>query len=176
MSSGTYWKYTQSYSILPGVATGENENIVIGPDTLINGLTVTKVTSINKPTSRDSVIADRFWSLSSESFIEYSSRTDTIGRKLLEFPIEPGKRWISREDTFDIIATDKKIEIDLGNYSNCVLITRRSGPSVYPTISRYFWKDGIGLLKIESDLLYLVPPSTQTVQLFAHKKLYDLPK
>ena len=168
LSAGTFWKYTQVFSILPQSVLAESERIIIGPATLINGKSVTKAKSKNKPANRDTIIVDEYLSLSPDSYIEYSDSADTIGVKILDFPLEPGKQWISKDDTFKVESLDNTVEVEFGKYENCILITRKSGPSSYSTLSRYFWKDEIGLIKLETDFLFRSPTLTQTMQLYSH--------
>lgn len=69
-----------------------------------------------------------------------------IEEVLIKKPIKAGNKWISEENTYEIMDTKATITVPFGTYNDCLLIKRtyKDGSEQY-----LHYKDGVGLVQSE---------------------------
>jgi hypothetical protein len=74
------------------------------------------------------------------------NQTNNLEVTLLKLPIAVGTKWISEENTYEIIDTNAKLTVPFGTFENCVVVKLifKDGSEQYMT-----YKDGVGMLQSE---------------------------
>lgn len=69
-----------------------------------------------------------------------------ISITLIKAPIEKGSKWVSEENSYEIIDTEAKATVPFGTFEDCILVklTFKDGSETY-----LHYKEGIGLLQAE---------------------------
>ncbi len=63
---------------------------------------------------------------------------------ILKAPIEKGNKWVSEENTYEIVDTDATITVPYGTFNHCIIVklTFKDGSESY-----MHYKDGIGMVQ-----------------------------
>lgn len=74
------------------------------------------------------------------------SEKDNLNVTLLKSPIAVGTKWVSEENTYEIVDTKAKLTVPFGDFNDCVVVklTFKDGSEQYMT-----YKDGVGMLQSE---------------------------
>lgn len=71
---------------------------------------------------------------------------ENLEEVLIKLPLQVGNKWISEENTYEIIDTKASITVPYGTFDNCLVIKRtyKDGSEEF-----MYYKEGIGLLQSE---------------------------
>ncbi len=145
---GTRWEYNSS--------TGSREKLVnmtteiIGPDFLNNGLEVIKLETVTEVALGQTWVRDEYWHLSDSHLIQYSTVDDSNGYPLLFFPLIEGDHRTHHGISYSVTSTDETVSVPSGSYTDCVLIkVKRNDPIFMDLTNHYYWKNGIGIVRVD---------------------------